>query len=69
MDNLTLDWLTHNDLDLEFVTNLCIQALVGSVRAANGHQYDVNAEFQALEQVAATPRPTEHRPVSTDATA
>jgi AcrR family transcriptional regulator len=69
MDNLTVEWLTHDDLDLDFVTDLRIQALVGSVRAANGRRYDVNAEFQALRQVAATPRQAELRAVPTDATA
>lgn len=50
MDNLTLEWLAHDDLELDFVTEPCIQALVGSVRAANGHRYDVNVELKALRQ-------------------
>ena len=55
LDTMTLDWSAHRDLDLDFVTELCVQALVSAVRAANGHRYEVEVELNALGLVAAIP--------------
>lgn len=51
LDSVALAWLAHDDLELDHVTELCVQALVASVRAANGHRYDVTVELEALKQV------------------
>ena len=61
LDNMTLDWATHRDLDIEFVTELSIQALVAAVRAATGQRFDLAAELDALSQVAAA-QPNGGRP-------
>lgn len=57
LDNMTLDWAFHRDLDLDFVTNLCIQALVAAARASVGEHYDATVELEALSQVVTTPTP------------
>lgn len=61
LDNMTLDWAANADLDIDYVTELCVQALVSAVRTANGHRYDVDVELEALGQVAAIPAPPEGR--------
>ncbi|MBQ7804037.1 MULTISPECIES: TetR/AcrR family transcriptional regulator [Rhodococcus] len=57
LDSMTLDWALHRDLDLNFVTDLCVQALVASVRASSGETFDATEELDALGRVA-TPSPT-----------
>ncbi|MFC8181770.1 TetR/AcrR family transcriptional regulator [Rhodococcus sp. NPDC057297] len=51
LDNMTLDWAFHRDLDLNFVTDLCVQALVGAVRASGGQTFDTAEELDALGKV------------------
>lgn len=62
LDSMTLDWAFHRDLELEFVTELCIQALIATVRASLGERYDAATEFDALGRVATAPAATEHPP-------
>ncbi|WP_342660261.1 Fatty acid metabolism regulator protein [Rhodococcus ruber] len=55
LDNMTLDWAFHRDLDLDVVTDMCVQALIGAVRATAGHRYDPDVELATLSRVAAIP--------------
>ena len=55
LDNMTLDWAFHRDLDLDVVTDMCVQALIGSVRATAGDRYDPEVELATLNRVAGTP--------------
>ncbi|HKS50205.1 MAG TPA: TetR/AcrR family transcriptional regulator [Amycolatopsis sp.] len=61
LDNMTLDWAAYDDLDIDYATELCVQALVSAVRTANGHRYDVDVELEVLGQVAATAGPSDCR--------
>ena len=56
LDNMTLDWAAHQDLDIEFVTELCVQALIGAVRASAGQRFEAMLELDALSRVTA-PQP------------
>lgn len=54
LDNMTLDWAMHRDLDIELVTELCVQALVAAVRSSAGQRFDAVVELDALGQVVAS---------------
>jgi AcrR family transcriptional regulator len=56
LDGVTLDWEENEDLDLDFVTGLCVQSLVTAVRSASGLSYDPVTEIAALELVSGPPR-------------
>ncbi|WP_280426653.1 TetR/AcrR family transcriptional regulator [Nocardia carnea] len=55
LDNMTLDWAVHRDLDLDRVTDHCVQALVAAVRVSVGERYDPAVELEALSEVATAP--------------
>ncbi|MFC9553728.1 TetR/AcrR family transcriptional regulator [Rhodococcus sp. NPDC056960] len=50
MDHLALDWLQNRDLDINYITDLCVQALVFSVREANDVRFD-DSELERLNLV------------------
>lgn len=51
LDSVTLDWLSHGDLELDEITNHCVQTLVAIIRLANGDHFDVEVENAALRSV------------------
>lgn len=53
VDNVSLDWAAHPDIDIDELTELCVQALVSAVHTANGHRHDVEVELDVLRQVSA----------------
>jgi AcrR family transcriptional regulator len=57
VDCTALDWLAHRDTDVDHMTDLCTQALIAAVRAANGLVFDFEAELEALAQLTRAPQP------------
>lgn len=53
LDSITLDWLSHGDLELDEIINNCVQALVAIIQVANGDHFDVEVENAALGSVSA----------------
>lgn len=51
LDSITLEWLSHGDLELDEITNHCVQALVAIIRLANGDHFDIEEENAALGSV------------------
>ena len=51
LDNVTLDWATHRDLDISYVTELCVQALISAVRTSGGFRYDTVNELDAVSRM------------------
>jgi AcrR family transcriptional regulator len=51
LDSATLDWATNGAVELDYVIELCVQALVASVRAVNGVYFGDEDEARALEEV------------------
>ena len=54
VDCATLDWLNFKDTTVDDMTDLCTQALVAAVQAANGQLFDLQVELEALAQVTGT---------------
>jgi AcrR family transcriptional regulator len=55
VDSVTLDWVMNGDLELDYLTDICVQALVASVHGANSHPFGADEELQALEEVSLPP--------------
>ena len=51
LDTMTLDWAAHRDLDIEVVTDLCVQALINAVRASAGQRFDPVVELDTLNRL------------------
>lgn len=57
IETVTARWLANPDLDIEELTEMCVQVLVAMVNAANGSTLSPEFEAAALTQVAGPPAP------------